>query len=61
MICALYIRSAFSIYWDEKIKPVALSIVKLCLTGGISQLESKKIHRNLLEGFGIDLKTFLGF
>jgi len=50
---------------SEEIKPVALSIVELHLVEGISQLVSKSISRKLnwigkfLEGFRVNLKTFL--
>ena len=58
---------------SEEIKPEALSIVKLCLAGGIGQAVSQSvnrnfsqnifkhfiyIHRSLLDGFGVTLKTF---
>ena len=51
---------------SEEIKPVVLSIVELCLSGGISQSISRKfsyknkILLNLLEGFRVALKTFFG-
>jgi len=63
--------------WDEvtlsseEIKPVALSIVELCLAEGMSQLVSwqkiqlnrnlLRFHNNWLEGFKVNLKTFLHF
>jgi len=48
-----------------KIKPSALSIVNLYLTEGVCKLVSIKFgkiekNKNLLEGFGITLKTYLG-
>ena len=50
---------------SEEIKPVVLSIVELCLAGGISQSIRKfsyknKILLNLLEGFRVALKTSFG-
>jgi len=45
---------------SEEAKPVALSIA---LAEGISYSVSRKFFKfhNLLEGFRVDLKTFLGF
>ena len=55
---------------NEEIKPVALSIIELCLAEGISQFSYykfqlnkiffKKFHNNLLKGFWDNLKIFLG-
>ena len=42
---------------SEEIKPVALFIVELCLAEGIV---NSKFHYKLLEGFKVNLKTFLG-
>ena len=53
----------------KKIKPVALTIIELCLSEGISQLVtqsvSKKFHlkkfcSNLLKAFRVDLKGLFG-
>jgi len=56
---------------SEKIQPVALAVIKLCLTG-ISQAARqsvrrkfrlmifKKIHGNFLKVFRVDLKACLG-
>ena len=54
---------------SEEIKPVALTEVELCLAECISQSVSQlvensviyKFFRNLLEGFRVCLKTFLGW
>jgi len=58
---------------SEEIKSLALAVLELCLSGGISKYVSKsvsrknalnmevlKFHNYLMEGFRIDLKTFLG-
>ena len=54
---------------SEKIKPVALAVIELCLSEGISQSVSRKFHfnklflkfrSNLLKAFQVDLKAFLG-
>jgi len=47
---------------SEKIKPVALAIIKLHLLEGISQLVQlvENFLNFLLEGFMVNLKTFLG-
>ena len=55
---------------SEGTKPVALSIIELCLAEGInqltqlsrkfSQIKKIKFHNNLLEGFRVNLKIFLG-
>ena len=56
---------------SEKIKPVALAVIKLHLSEGISQLLSQsvenslnnffeKFRSNLLKAFWVDLKTCLG-
>jgi len=55
---------------SEKIKLVALAVIKLCLTEGVSQLGSqseenfvkffKKRRDNFLKGFWVDLKACLG-
>ena len=57
---------------SEKLKPVALAVIKLCLSEGISQLLSQslensikyiyilKFHSNLLKALQADLKAFLG-
>ena len=49
---------------SEVIEPVALAIIELHLPEGISQSVSRnkkflKFHINLMEGFMVDLKTFL--
>ena len=46
---------------SEEIKPVALSIVGICLAGGISQAnnQSVKKYRNLFEGVKVTLKEFM--
>ena len=49
----------------EKIKPVALAIIELCLSEGISQPVTRKFHliiffkfhSNLLKAFQVDLKA----
>ena len=41
---------------SEEIKPIALYIVELCLTGDISYI--LKFSRNFLERFGVYLKHF---
>ena len=41
---------------NEEIKPVTLSIVELCLAGGISYVVSQHL-KTFIEGF---VKTFLG-
>ena len=64
--------------WDEvtsnseKIKPVALAVIELCLSEDISQLLSRsvensvnyyfffKFRSNLLKAFQVDLKACLG-
>jgi len=54
---------------SEEIKPVALAIIELRLSKGISLLVSqsvsqsvkfKKIHISLVVGFMVDMKTFSG-
>ena len=52
---------------SEEIKPIALDIIELHLSEGISQSVGlykirnfKKFHINLTEGFMVDLKTILG-
>ena len=55
---------------SEKIKPVALAIIELCLTEGISQAVSHKkiplnkfffkFHGNFLKAFQVNLKVYLG-
>ena len=45
---------------SEKIKPVALAIIKVHLSEGISQLNFFiKFRSNLLKAFRVDLKTCL--
>ena len=51
---------------SEKIKPIALAVIELCLTEGISQVISQseensvwKFHGNFLKAFQIDLKAYL--
>ena len=56
---------------SEEIKPVAIAIIELRLSEGISQSVSQhknvlnrkflKFHNNLMQRFRVDLKTFLGF
>ena len=53
---------------SEKIKPAAIAIIELYLSEGISKgvsqqkiLLNKKFLIKLVEGFMVDLKTFLGF
>ena len=55
---------------SEEIKPVAIAIIELRLSEHISQLFSQsvensvkflKFHINLVEGFMVDLMTFLSF
>ena len=69
-----------SMSWDEatlnseEIKPIALAVIKLCLSEGVSQIVSQlvsqsvenllnkiflKIYNNLMQRFRADLKTFL--
>ena len=53
---------------SEKIKPVAIAIIELRLSEGISQSDNqseenkifKKLHSNLVQRFRVDLNTFLG-
>jgi len=57
---------------SEKIKPVALTVIKLCWSEGIRQLVSQsvsrkfcqiknlKFHDKLLKAFQVDLKACLG-
>ena len=56
---------------SEKIKPISLAIIELCLSEGISQsvtlsVENSikyiflKFRSNLLKAFRVDLKTCLG-
>ena len=55
---------------SEELKSLALAVLELCLSEGISKSVSveksakykilKKFHNYLMEGFRIDLKTFLG-
>jgi len=45
---------------SEEIKPVALSIVELCLAKGISLLANLEIFKTCWEGFRVSLKIFLG-
>jgi len=55
---------------SEEIKPVAIAIIKLRLSEGISQSVSQqknllnrkflKFHNNLMQWLRVDLKTFLG-
>ena len=54
---------------SEKIKPVALAVIELCLTEGISQSVSQKkiplnfffkFRSNFLKAFQVDLKACLG-
>ena len=44
---------------SEKIKPVpvALTLLSYAL---VSELTRRRLYRNLLEGFGVTLKTLLG-
>ena len=55
---------------SEKIKPIALVVIKLCLSEGISQSGSQSVkiplnklflnfHSNLLKAFWVNLKAFL--
>jgi len=47
---------------SEEIKPIALSIVELCLVEGISKLVNQLVeNNNFLEGFRVDQKTFLAW
>ena len=58
--------------WDkatlnsEEIKPIALVVIELCLSEGISQSVKKllnkkfKFHSYLMQRFTVDLKAFLG-
>jgi len=56
---------------SEKIKPVALAVIELCLTEGISQAVSLKkvplnkyclkFRGNFLKAFQVDPKACLGF
>ena len=56
---------------SEKIKPVALAVIELCLSEGISQSVTRKFHyiyiyiifkicSNLLKVFRVNLKACLG-
>jgi len=59
---------------SEKIKPVALAVIELCLTEGISQAVSQAVSQkkiplnnfflkfcgNFLRTFWVDLKAYLG-
>jgi len=56
---------------SEKIKPVAVAVIKLCLSEGIRQLVSQsvkillskkflKFRGNFLKAFQVNLKTYLG-
>jgi len=49
---------------SEKIKPVALAVIELCWSEGISwsvsQLVSRKFCGNFLKAFWVDLKACLG-
>ena len=52
---------------SEKIKPIALIVIELCLSEGISHLLSRKFcfiilqnYGNLLKAFWVDLKACLG-
>ena len=45
----------------EEIKHIALSVIELRLSEGISQSDIHiKFHSNLMQRFSVDLKTFLG-
>ena len=56
---------------SEEIRPIALAVIELPLSEGISQSDSQlveksvkrkflKFHNNLIQRFRVDLKTFLG-
>jgi len=52
---------------SEKIKPVALAVIELCLTEGIRQSVRRKLldyffkfHGNFLKAYWVDLKPCLG-
>ena len=52
---------------SEEIKPIALAVIKLCLSEGISQsvtgkfcFKKKNFCSNLLKAFWVDLKAILG-
>ena len=48
---------------SEKIKPIALVVIELCLTKGISQSKENiffKFRGNFLKAFRVDLKACLG-
>ena len=56
---------------SEEIKPIALVVIELHLSEGVSQSDSQsvenllnkkflKFHSNLMQLFRVDLKTFLG-
>ena len=62
---ALYVLRYAVTLNSEKIKPVALAIIELCLSEGISQsLENsffiKTFYSNLLKVFRVNLKACLG-
>ena len=47
---------------SEEIKSPVLAVLELCLSEGKNVLNTEfiKFHNYLMEGFRIDLKTFLG-